>query len=188
MLDKFVAVLLLPVFFSVTILLLIPQLVSYGRVFFRQERPGRDGKIFTLLKFQTMKSGSGPDVARLTFLGNIIRKLALDELPQLINILKGDMSFVGPRPLLPEYLPLYNENHRKRHFVKPGITGLAQISGGKIRNWQDKLDLDVHYIENLSFRLDLKIIIGTLALLIFKAGREKEKISTKFTGYEQRTS
>ncbi|MGB3468077.1 MAG: sugar transferase [Cyclobacteriaceae bacterium] len=181
--DKIIAATLLPVLLIVLIAICIPQLLTYRVIFFKQRRPGKDEKLFTLLKFQTMRSGNESDDIRTTKFGNILRKLSIDELPQVINILKGDMSFVGPRPLLPEYLPLYNQYHKKRHLVRPGITGLAQVSGIKITNWKEKLDTDVQYVDNLSFSLDMKIILDTLILLVNRAGRSKELIDTKFAGY-----
>ena len=175
---------LLPLFLGILFFLVIPQIILYRNVFFLQNRPGKSGKIFVLIKFQTMRSGHEQDEKRLTLLGGFLRKTALDELPQVLNILKGDMSFVGPRPLLPEYLPLYNRRHVRRHEVKPGITGLAQVSGADIKTWQEKLDTDVAYVENMSLQMDMKIIFKTILLLLTKAGRNKEFINTKFTGYE----
>ena len=143
--------------------------VNMGRpVFFRQERPGKDEKIFSILKFRTMtdeRDGDGKlldDEKRLKGFGKLIRSLSLDELPQLFNILKGDMSFVGPRPLLREYLPLYSARQKKRHEVKPGITGWAQVNGRNAISWKQKFEYDVWYTKHISFRLDLKILIMTL--------------------------
>ena len=139
---------------------------------FVQKRPGFQQKIFSIYKFKTMrditdeKGALLPDFDRVTPLGKVIRKLSLDELPQLINVLKGQMSFVGPRPLLPEYLPLYTEEQNKRHHVKPGITGWAQVNGRNARSWQEKFKLDVFYKENQSFVLDLKILIKTVGKVI----------------------
>lgn len=159
-------------------------MLLYGKVLFIQRRPGRRGEIFSLLKFQTMKAGTDSDESRVTFLGNILRKLAIDELPQIINILKGEMSFVGPRPLLIEYLSIYNEKHIRRHQAHPGITGLAQIRGRIIENWIEKLDADVFYVDHISFKLDLYIVFNTVKLLFIRAGRKKEFIEGKFHGYE----
>ena len=136
--------------------------------FFTQERPGKDERIFKLYKFKSMtdeRDAEGnllPDGERLTSVGRFIRKTSLDELPQLWNVLKGDMSFIGPRPLLVQYLPYYSERERKRHCVLPGISGLAQVSGRNSISWDRKLELDVYYVENLSFLLDLKICFTTM--------------------------
>ena len=140
--------------------------------FFIQVRPGINGQLFTIYKFKTMldtRDAAGellPDFKRMTPLGKIIRKLSLDELPQLWNVVRGEMSFVGPRPLLPEYLPLYTEEQNKRHHVKPGITGWAQVNGRNALSWQDKFKLDVYYVENQSFVFDLKILIKTVGKVI----------------------
>ncbi|MDG0837077.1 sugar transferase [Staphylococcus equorum] len=136
-------------------------------VLFKQTRPGKDEKPFQILKFRTMtdeKDSNGellPDEKRMTKTGNFIRKTSIDELPQLINVLKGDLSLVGPRPLLMEYLSLYTEEQRKRHLVKPGITGWAQINGRNAISWEDKFKLDVWYVENQSFTLDMYILYKT---------------------------
>ncbi len=184
LLDKLVALLLLPILLVILLIIVIPQTVLYGKVFFIQNRPGKNEEIFSLFKFQTMKSGNGTDKSRLTFFGNILRKLGVDELPQVINILKGEMSFVGPRPLLIEYLPLYNRKHKLRHTVMPGITGLAQINGQKILDWNDKLEIDTEYVNSLSFLTDIKIVFSTFKLLFVRAGKSKERITGKFEGYE----
>lgn len=139
-----------------------------GNVFFTQKRPGKNEQIFSILKFKTMtdqKDQQGnllPDAERLTHIGKFVRKTSLDELPQLINVLKGEMSMVGPRPLLPEYLFLYNEEQKRRHVVKPGITGWAQVNGRNAISWEDKFQFDVWYVENQSFGLDLKILFLTV--------------------------
>jgi undecaprenyl phosphate N,N'-diacetylbacillosamine 1-phosphate transferase len=152
--------------FSVLAMLLV--IVNKGNnPFFCQRRPGKNGKAFNLIKFKTMTDDMDSegnllsDEKRLTKLGSFIRKTSLDEIPQLINILKTDMSFIGPRPLLVEYLPLYNDEQKKRHLIKPGITGWAQVNGRNAISWQKKLELDVWYVENISFLLDLKIIYLT---------------------------
>jgi undecaprenyl phosphate N,N'-diacetylbacillosamine 1-phosphate transferase len=135
-----------------------------GHPFFFQQRPGKNGKIFSLIKLKTMNEKSDdqgnllPDELRLTGIGKFIRKTSLDELPQLWNVIIGDMSLVGPRPLLVEYLTLYNEKHKRRHEVKPGITGFAQVNGRNKLTWEQKFDYDVWYVENVSLRTDLKII------------------------------
>lgn len=136
--------------------------------FFFQERPGKDEKIFRIIKFKTMtdeRDACGnllPDKDRITPVGRVIRKLSIDELPQLLNVLKGDMAFIGPRPLLPEYLPWYSEKERLRHTVRPGITGWAQVNGRNNVSWDEKLSLDVYYVEHYSFLMDLKIILLTI--------------------------
>ena len=158
-------VLLLPFFLFVTFILLIQ---NNGSPFFSQTRPGKHGKLFTIYKLKTMRDtrdDSGdllPDNLRMTPLGKIIRKLSLDELPQLWNILKGEMSFVGPRPLLPEYLPLYSKEQERRHEVKPGITGWAQVNGRNAISWKQKFEYDLWYIQHQSFILDIKILGMTL--------------------------
>lgn len=144
-------------------------LIKMGNpILFCQERPGKDERIFKLYKFRSMKNAidkSGrplPDDERLTKFGRILRSTSLDELPELINILKGDMSIVGPRPLLPEYLPYYTEEERKRHSVRPGLTGLAQVNGRNTLTWEEKFAWDIKYVENISFKEDMKIIFETV--------------------------
>lgn len=143
-------------------------------VLFKQIRPGLHGKPFEMIKFRTMKDGVDrngnilPDAERLTPFGKILRSTSLDELPELWNVLKGDMSLVGPRPLLMDYLPLYNERQAKRHDVKPGITGYAQVNGRNAISWEQKFELDAWYVENQSFWLDLKIIAKTIRKVIAK--------------------
>ena len=169
LIDKFASLLLLlilsPILFFVTILLFIS---NKGTPFFIQERPGKGEKIFRIVKFKTMNDKKGvtgellPDKDRLTFVGKIVRKISLDELPQLYNILKGDMSFIGPRPLLVKYLPYYTNFERQRHNVKPGITGLSQINGRNLILWDDRVKLDVKYAESLSFMMDIKIVLSTI--------------------------
>ena len=144
--------------------------------FFVQERPGKDEKIFKVIKFKTMndkRDENGillPDSERLTTIGRFVRSLSLDEIPQLLNVIKGDMSLIGPRPLLPRYLPYYTSRERLRHKVRPGITGLAQVNGRNILNWDERLELDVQYVENLSFISDLKIFFKTF-IIIFKPSK-----------------
>lgn len=145
-------------------------------VIFKQERPGRNEKIFRMYKFRTMtdqKDNEGrllPDEIRLTSFGKKLRSTSLDELPELFNILKGDMSIVGPRPLLVRYLPLYNERQRHRHDVRPGFTGLAQVNGRNSISWEEKFEWDVKYVENLSFGLDVKIILQTVKTVLKREG------------------
>lgn len=155
---------LAPIIIIVTILLFI---VNNGKPFFYQSRPGKDEKLFNIIKFKTMTDKTDskgrllPDTYRLTKIGKIVRKTSLDELPQLFNILKGDMSLIGPRPLLPQYLPYYTSTEKIRHLVKPGITGLAQVNGRNNIDWDKKLSLDVDYVDNLSFKMDINILFKT---------------------------
>ena len=161
----FIMIMFFPLILFVSFLLILQ---NNGSPFFSQTRPGNHGKLFTIYKLKTMRdkrSDSGellPDNQRTTPIGSVIRKLSLDELPQLWNILKGDMSFVGPRPLLPEYLPLYSKEQEKRHEVKPGITGWAQVNGRNTISWKQKFDYDLWYIQHQSFILDIKILGMTL--------------------------
>jgi undecaprenyl phosphate N,N'-diacetylbacillosamine 1-phosphate transferase len=144
--------------------------------FFLQERPGKDEKIFKVIKFKTMndrRDENGnllPDSERLTTIGRWIRSLSLDEIPQLINVLKGDMSLIGPRPLLVQYLPLYDEVQRRRHEVRPGITGWAQVNGRNAINWQEKFEHDVWYVDHLSLSLDIKILLKTIEKVFKREG------------------
>ena len=160
-----VLILLSPIFLAVTILL---GIANKGSPFFFQQRPGKNEKIFKIIKFKTMndaKDSDGnllPDAERLTKVGNFIRKTSLDEIPQLINVIKGDMSLIGPRPLLVSYLDLYDEFEKQRHNVRPGITGWAQVNGRNAIDWETKFKLDVYYVENLSFWLDIKIALKTI--------------------------
>ncbi|MBW8362824.1 MAG: sugar transferase [Kaistella sp.] len=161
-----------PVFVLVTAAL---YLAHEGKPFFIQRRPGKNEKLFSIIKFKTMTDKMGedgnllPDAARLTKIGSFVRKTSLDEIPQLINVLKGDMSFIGPRPLLPEYLPLYSQKHKKRHLVRPGITGLAQVKGRNTMKFSDRFDNDVYYVEHLTLLLDIEIIFLTLKSVLFKS-------------------
>jgi undecaprenyl phosphate N,N'-diacetylbacillosamine 1-phosphate transferase len=156
---------LLPLFF---LMICILAVVNRGSVFFTQLRPGLNGKIFRLIKFKTMndrRDSNGellPDALRLTTTGAVVRRLSLDELPQLINVLKGDMALIGPRPLLVDYLPLYNVEQSRRHKVRPGITGWAQVNGRNSISWEEKFKLDVWYVDNLTIILDIKIIVNTI--------------------------
>lgn len=162
-----------PVFVMITFLL---ALNNKGNPFFIQKRPGKNGAIFQIIKFKTMndrKNQNGillPDYERLTFIGKAVRKTSLDEIPQLINVLKGEMSLVGPRPLLPEYLELYNEEQKKRHFVKPGITGWAQVNGRNALSWEEKFEFDVEYVNRVSPQLDAKIVLVTLEKVVRRHG------------------
>ncbi len=165
--------LLLPVFLLVIVFL---YFANDGKPFFFQLRPGKNGKIFKIIKFKTMNDKKGsdgnllPDAQRLTKVGTFVRKTSLDEIPQLLNVLKGDMSLIGPRPLLPNYLHLYNEFQNRRHEVKPGITGWAQVNGRNAISWDEKFKLDVWYVDHLSFVLDLKILFKTFKKVIISDG------------------
>lgn len=159
-------------------------------VIFKQERPGKDNKIFTLYKFRTMtdeRDEDGnllPDEVRLTRFGQFLRNTSLDELPELINILKGDMSVIGPRPLLVQYIPLYNEHQNRRSEVKPGLSGWAQVNGRNTVTWEDKFDMDVFYVDNYSFLLDVKILFMTVINVLKHEGISSETSVTMevFTG------
>lgn len=162
-------------------------------ILFRQKRPGKDEKIFGIYKFRTMtneKDADGnllPDEQRLVGIGKFIRSTSLDELPQLFNVLKGEMSFVGPRPLLIEYLDLYNETQKRRHDVKPGITGWAQVNGRNAISWEQKFEYDVWYVDNQSFWLDMKILWMTFLKVVKRSDISSSSSATmeKFTGSEK---
>lgn len=153
-------------------------------IFFSQDRPGKNARIFKAIKFKTMtdeRDSEGkllPDAERLTKIGKIVRSLSIDELPQLINVLKGDMALVGPRPLLPKYLPLYSEEQFRRHEVRPGITGWAQVNGRNDISWKRKFELDVWYVDHVSFWLDVKIILLTIKKVFVREGINKEGNAT----------
>ncbi|MGV3540920.1 MAG: sugar transferase [Rufibacter sp.] len=161
-----------------------------GNILFRQQRPGLRGQPFTFYKFVTMTQARDlhgnllPDAQRLTALGKFIRKTSLDELPQLFNVLKGDMSLVGPRPLLMDYLPLYNAEQARRHHVKPGITGWAQVNGRNLLTWEEKFTFDLWYVEHVSFKVDVKILWQTLGHLVKPKGISAPGTATmeRFTG------
>ncbi|WP_396601144.1 sugar transferase [Algibacter sp. R77976] len=162
-----------PVFIIIFIILF---LLNDGKPFFFQERPGKDEKVFNIIKFKTMndkKDNHGeflPFEDRVTKIGHFIRKYSLDEIPQLLNVIKGDMSIIGPRPLLTQYLPLYNHEQKKRHNVKPGITGWAQVKGRNSILWKQKFAYDIYYINNISFGLDMKILLLTVKRVIIPEG------------------
>lgn len=166
-------------------------MANRGTPFFLQERPGKNERIFRIIKFKTMtdqKDRNGrllPDEMRLTKTGNFIRKNSLDEILQLVNVLKGDMSLVGPRPLRTYYLPLYNDTQKRRHDLRPGITGFAQVNGRNDISWSRKFEYDVWYVENLSLRLDLQILFQTLKKVILKEGVSRSGYATTiaFDGY-----
>ena len=184
---------LIGVILASPILLIIAILVRIklgSPIFFRQARVGLNGEIFEMVKFRTMKDAYDaegnllPDEERLTAFGNFLRKSSLDELPELWNVLKGDMSLVGPRPLLVEYLPLYSEEQMKRHNVRPGITGYAQVNGRNNISWTKKFELDVYYVENFSLWLDIKILFQTVAKVLGQADINQEGNATveRFNG------
>ncbi len=189
--DRILALILIIILSPIMIVVAILIYLWDGRpVIFTQKRPGFREKIFKIYKFRTMtnerdKDGNLlPDAERLKGIGKIIRSLSLDELPQLFNVLKGDMSFIGPRPLLIEYLPLYNERQKKRHNVKPGITGWAQVNGRNAISWEQKFEYDVWYVENLSFLLDMKILWMTVLKVLKRSGISQDGHATmeKFKG------
>ena len=189
--DKLFAFILIVIFLPVMTIIAIAIYMWDGfPILFKQQRPGKDEKIFTIYKFRTMTNETDangnllPDKKRLKGIGKVIRSLSLDELPQLFNVLKGDMSFIGPRPLLVEYLPLYNKRQKKRHEVKPGITGLAQVKGRNALSWREKFEYDVYYVENLSFWLDMKILFLTIYKVLKREGISQEGQATmeKFNG------
>ena len=177
LLDFVFSLILLLLLWPVILIIWILVRVKLGSpAFFKQERPGKDEKIFTLYKFRSMtdskdeKGNLLPDDERLTKFGKLLRKTSLDELPELWNILKGDMSFVGPRPLLKEYLPYYSETEKQRHIVRPGLTGLAQVNGRNIASWDERLQNDILYVNHISFLEDLKIFLKTIAVVFRKEG------------------
>lgn len=176
------------------LILLIPLLlilyllvrINLGKpVFFKHQRPGKNEKIFTLYKFRSMtdeRDSNGnllPDEARLTKFGRLLRSSSLDELPELVNILKGDMSIVGPRPLVPYYLPFYNEKEKRRHDVRPGLTGLAQVNGRNNITWEKRFEYDLNYIENITFLTDMKIILQTVRKVLKTEGTEIAEVDFK---------
>ena len=177
-----------PVLFIITLWL---HFANKGAgVFFLQNRPGREGKIFKVIKFKTMtderdsKGNLLPDEQRLTKVGKFVRSTSIDELPQLINVLKGDMALIGPRPLLPQYLPLYSKEQARRHEVRPGITGWAQVNGRNAISWTKKFELDVWYVDHCSFLLDLKIFLLTIRKVFVREGISSDTSATMepFTG------
>jgi len=177
----------LPIYFFLVVLVFLK---IGSPIFFRQTRPGLDGKPFALIKFRTMldamdKEGNPlPDDQRMTPFGKFLRSTSLDELPELWNVLRGNMSLVGPRPLLMEYLPLYNDKQQRRHEVRPGVTGWAQVNGRNSLSWEERFKLDVWYVDNQSFLLDLKILFMTVKKVLVRDGisAEGEVTMSKFTG------
>ena len=170
-----------PIFLLLALFLAV---ANNGKPFFVQKRPGKNGKIFNIIKFKTMNEKRGAngillsDAERLTKVGLLVRKTSLDEIPQLINVIKGDMSLIGPRPLLPQYLPLYSEEQNKRHQVKPGITGWAQVNGRNAISWDKKFEYDVWYVDNISLLLDFKILFLTVKKVSISEGINAENVAT----------
>jgi undecaprenyl phosphate N,N'-diacetylbacillosamine 1-phosphate transferase len=189
--DKTLALFLIIIFSPIYIIVSLLILWKMGSpILFRQKRPGKDEKIFGIYKFRTMTNDTDtdgnllPDEQRLVGIGKFIRSTSLDELPQLFNVLKGEMSFVGPRPLLIEYLELYNEKQKRRHDVKPGITGWAQVNGRNAISWEQKFEYDVWYVDNQSFWLDMKILWMTFLKVVKRSDISSSSSATmeKFTG------
>ena len=182
LLVSFVLLLIWPILLLITLWL---HFANRGAgAFFFQERPGKDGKIFRVIKFKTMtdeRDADGnllPDAERLTKVGRFVRSTSIDELPQLINVLKGDMALIGPRPLLPQYLPLYSKEQARRHEVRPGITGWAQVNGRNAISWTKKFELDVWYVDHCSFLLDAKIFFLTTKTVFVREGISQEGLAT----------
>lgn len=194
--DFLVAVILLTVLSP--LMLLAATLIAVNRdgpILFKQKRPGKDGKIFTVYKFRTMsialidRNGKElSDFERMTRIGKFLRKTSIDELPQLFNIIKGDMSFIGPRPLLTEYLGLYSPEQMRRHEVLPGISGWAQVNGRNTLTWEQKFAYDIYYVDHYSFLMDMKIFFKTIENVLRQDGINSENDNTmkKFTGYTEK--
>ena len=191
MLDIFFAIIILTLSSPFLLLaMLLTKLTTKGPIFFKQLRPGKHGQIFTIYKLRTMTMDTDwngqllPDVHRITKLGGIFRQLSIDELPQLINIIKGEMSFIGPRPLLVQYLEFYSPEQMRRHDVLPGITGWAQVNGRNAIDWESKFKLDIWYVENVSFLVDVKILIATIKNVLIKKDINNSSAETMpiFTG------
>ena len=190
LMDIVVSIIFLVALFPLLLVISLVVRLAFGSVFFTQLRPGMNGRLFRMVKFRTMnelideKGELLPDRDRLTPLGKFLRSCSLDELPELWNVLKGEMSLVGPRPLLPEYLPLYSERQFRRHEVRPGITGWAQINGRNSLSWDEKFELDIWYVDNRSLFLDLKIMLITLKKVVVREGinADSEATMSKFSG------
>lgn len=185
LIDLLIALLVFIILFPIFIFIVIGLFfVNSGKPFFLQERPGLHGRIFKIIKFKTMtdqrdKNGKLlPDAKRLTKIGSFVRKTSLDEIPQLLNVIKGDMSLVGPRPLLPQYLPLYNDFQKRRHEVRPGITGWAQVNGRNAISWYQKFAYDVWYVDHISFALDMKIFFMTIKKVFVREGISQDGQAT----------
>ena len=192
-LDFIIALIGLFLIFPLFILVIVGLFfANQGQPFFFQLRPGKNGQLFKIIKFKTMNDKRDEngnllsDEYRLTKIGAFVRKTSLDEIPQLLNVLKGNMSLIGPRPLLPEYFPLYNESQRRRHEVKPGITGWAQVNGRNAISWAQKFEYDVWYVDNLSFLLDFKILFLTIKKVFISEGisQQGEATMSYFKGNE----
>lgn len=190
-LDAVISVVVLTITSPITFLTYVILLFqNSGKPFFYQERPGYFEKRFTIIKFKTMTDETNnqgnllPDNQRITSAGKIIRKLSIDELPQLLNVLKGDMSLIGPRPLLFKYVPLYSSEQRRRHSVRPGITGWAQVNGRNAISWKKRFELDIYYVDNISFKLDLKILWLTVIKILKSEGinQSADQPMPPFTG------
>lgn len=193
LLSAFLLIILSPVMLAVS---LAVKISDGGHVLFKQKRPGKNGKIFTVYKFRTMsektedKNGNPlSDMERMTKTGSFLRKTSLDELPQFMNVLKGEMSFIGPRPLLCEYLDLYTPEQMRRHDVRPGITGWAQVNGRNAISWEEKFDCDIYYVDNMSLSLDIKIIFMTIKNVLAHSGINSSESDTmeKFRGTAKET-
>lgn len=180
--DYLVAAVALLVGWPLLLLIYIVNRFVFETGFFIQERIGKNERSFPCIKFRSMKRRG--EESSIPAWGRLLRYSSMDELPQIVNILRGEMSWVGPRPLLPEYLPYYNENQRKRHLVKPGITGLAQVNGRNTLSWNESLELDAYYAENLSFALDLKIVFKTIPQ-VFKFGQVRQSQETSRTAFNK---
>ena len=171
-----------PVFLLLWLLLAVAN--KGAGAFFTQERPGKNERIFRVIKFKTMtdeRDSEGnllPDAVRMTKIGKFVRSTSLDEIPQLLNVIKGDMSLIGPRPLLVQYLPLYNEKQKRRHEIRPGITGWAQVNGRNAISWEEKFELDVWYVEHISLGLDIKIILRTIKNVLVREGINSDTSAT----------
>ena len=183
--DFILSLFALIVLFPLILIISVLVRVKLGSpVIFKQKRPGLNEKIFTIYKFRTMTDKFDengellPDEKRLTWFGKFLRSTSLDELPELINVLKGDMSLIGPRPLLVQYLPLYNEYQKRRHQVRPGLSGLAQVNGRNYITWEDRFNLDIQYVNTVSFMVDLKIILITLKKVLIREGINSETAAT----------
>jgi lipopolysaccharide/colanic/teichoic acid biosynthesis glycosyltransferase len=185
--DFLIAAIFLPLWIVLLAIVAVAVLLIEGRpVLFRQLRAGRGGRAFMMYKFRTMREGEGSDAERMTRLGALLRRTSLDELPQLWNVLKGDMSFVGPRPLPVRYLPRYSPVQARRHDVRPGITGWAQVNGRNSLSWEEKFRYDVEYVDSRSLAMDAKIIALTFARILFPSGisHEGEATMSEFMGPE----
>lgn len=191
LLDVMISLFALMLFSPILLILAILIRINLGSpIIFKQKRPGKNGKIFEIYKFRTMNSNKDadgnllPDNERLTNFGRFIRSTSLDELPELINIIKGEMSLVGPRPLLVEYLTLYSDEQKHRHDVVPGLTGWAQVNGRNAISWNEKFKYDLEYVKNMSFSFDVKIIFYTIKIVLTRSGINQSEVNTmdKFKG------